>query len=227
MLTKLMTETSRRTADVDLSILSDEIYDDIKTRLTAIAEKLKHEGIIDRYKIKPEIKRTASGGITMYKNNIRIAGVDVGWHNLSYGVTVYETSVGKLYGFEIERMLSDKITAILSRKRFRRPKDIYDLLVITDAFDVDLRKILEYMTNRSNESGVQIEWENFPFSETVLCEYKTAYDRLVVESVYLNRILSKPEFEIAYERFGEIVIRLKAGGNYTWSAQSRAFKEVS
>ena len=39
MLTKIMTETARRTVDVDLSILSDEVYDDIRSRLTAICEK--------------------------------------------------------------------------------------------------------------------------------------------------------------------------------------------
>lgn len=208
MLTKIMTETARRTVDVDLSILTDEIYDDIKTRLSIICDKFINDGVIDSYTIKPEVKPTMSGGVTMYRDGRNIMGVDVGWHDLTYGITVHKTDVGDIRGFEIERMLSDKVSAILSRKRFRRPKDIYDLCMIMHSFSFNSNKVLDYMQKRESSSGVKTEWQNFPFSDAILREYKKAYDSLIVNSVYENRVLTKPDFSHAYDMFSKIVTNL-------------------
>lgn len=217
MLTKIMTETARRTVDVDLSILTDEIYDDIKTRLTAICEKFMSEGIIDRYTVKPEVKERMTGGADMYKDNIKVAGVDVGWHSLAYGISLYNINNTDVRGFSIERMLSDKITAILSRKRFRRPKDLYDVYAISSSFDVNMSEVMNCIKMREQHSGIATEWGNYPFDEVILKEYKKAYDKLIVESVYLERIVNKPTFEEAFDRFSIFVECLLRDVNYTWN----------
>ena len=226
MLTKIMAETARRTVDVDLSILSDEVYDDIRSRLKAICEKFLSEGVIDSYEVKPEVKPSMSGGCSMYKDGKKIMGVDVGWHDLSYGITVHDTPVGRLRGFEIERMLADKISAILSRKRFRRPKDIYDVCMIMHSFSFNTEKIKLYIQKREEHSGVETEWCNFPFSETILKEYGRAYDSLKINSVYKNRVISKPEFRYAYDKFSTLVTNLLAENALPiWDYAMQIFKE--
>lgn len=221
MLTKIMTETARRTVDVDLSILTDEIYDDIKTRLTAICEKFMADGIIDRYTVKDEIKERMTGGADMYKDNIKVAGVDVGWHSLAYGISLYSINDTDVRGFSIERMLSDKITAILSRKRFRRPKDLYDIHAISSSFDINVAEVMNCIKMREQHSGIAIEWENYPFDEVIIKEYKKAYNKLIVESVYLGRVIEKPTFEEAFERFSIIVECLLRDTECTWNHSLR------
>lgn len=226
MLTKIMTETARRTVDVDLSILSDEVYDDIRSRLEAICEKFLFEGVIDRYEVKPEVKPFMTGGADMYKNGKKVMGVDVGWHDLSYGITVHRTPIGNLIGFEIERMLADKVSAILSRKRFRRPKDIYDVCMIMHSFSFNTDKIKLYINKREEHSGVKTEWGNFPFSETILREYGKAYDTLKINSVYKDRVLSKPDFRYAYDKFSTLVVNLITDNALpTWDYAMQIFKE--
>ena len=226
MLTKIMTETARRTVDVDLSILTDEIYEDIKTRLSAICEKFMAEGVIDKYEVKPEVKPTMSGGVSMYKDGKNIMGVDVGWHDLSYGITVHHTPIGDIRGFEIERMLADKVSAVLSRKRFRRPKDIYDICMIMHSFNFDSSKILDYIKKRDEHSGRPTEWSNFPFTQEILKEYEKAYDKLIVNSVYEGRVLTKPDFRYVYSKFSDLVANLLSSNSLRyWDFGMQCFKE--
>lgn len=51
---------------------------------------------------------------------------------------------GNKLAFTVERMLSDKVTAILSRKRFRRPKYIYDVYCLTTALITKLQLATRY-----------------------------------------------------------------------------------
>ena len=193
----------------DFSIDDEKTYELVKTILTEIAEKFLKLGLIAEYKVKDTIAPTRSGGIDFYgESGKKILGVDVGLHTLSWGVTSYEFDITTLDGFTVERMLSDKIIAILSRKRFRRPKDLYDLWVITNNFDFDPSKVLQFIAKRGNA-----EWDNIPFSDIILVEYKKAWDSLVLQSPD-ESALEKPSFnEEVLPRFNIIALSLKNGSH--------------
>lgn len=224
MLTKLMSGYARQTTDIDFSILTDEIYTEIKRKLLKIAKHFADDGIIDSFTLKETIQPTMSGGIDFYKDGKKILGVDVGWHDVTYGTKKIKLDVGEVTAFEVERMLADKITAILSRKRFRRPKDIYDLFCITECFDLDTKKVKEYILRRTD--GADADWQNFPFNEDVIREYKRAYEKLVLNSIYKDVNLSKPDFNVVMERFNTIALSVQKPERYPtsiWNCSTKSF----
>lgn len=222
MLTKMIGDVARQTTDIDFSIASDELYEMIKDSLLEIASSFMDKNIIDDYKLKETIQPRCSGGVDFYKDGQKILGVDIGWHDISYGTTMMELDIGSIRTFEVERMLADKITAILSRKRFRRPKDIYDLYCISNCLSFDASKVAEYILNRTE--GVGAEWGNFPFSDTVLKEYEKAYNSLTLTSIHKNRVLERPLFMKVYERFCVIAWKVKEPTyEIYWSKERKCF----
>lgn len=222
MLTKLMSSRARQTYDIDFSILSDEIYESITKALENICLHFESKGIIDSYVIKESIKPTMSGGADMYKDGRKVLGVDVGWHDITYGTVIRKLDVGDLNSFEVERMLADKITAILSRKRFRRPKDIYDLYCISECMTFDTVKIADYIQRRT--SGAGADWQNFPFNDAVITEYEKAYNKLIVSSVYKDTVIEKPNFLDVIKRFDIIAEHVKdLSGNTIWDYNRLCF----
>ena len=200
MLTKMIPDLARQTADIDFSIQNSELYRELLITMEKIGEEFKKQGVIASYTIKPEVRERLSGGMSMYDATGRkILGIDVGWHNISYGTTNTNISIATVRSFTIERMLSDKIVAILSRKRFRRAKDIYDVYCISNCFDFDSKLVYEYILNRTD--GVGAEWDNIPFDETVMREYRKAYNALELQSIQKGRQLDRPEFETVLDRF--------------------------
>lgn len=207
MLNQLLGNASRMTRDVDFSIHNQDDYESVKRVLAEIAENFKREGIINDYKMKDTIKQTMSGGIDFYGfDGRKILGVDVGLHDIHWGIKQYQLDVAVVEGFEIERMLCDKLIAVLSRKRFRRTKDLYDFFAITSSFDFDYQKLQEYIARRGNA-----EWDNIPFSDTAAVAYKKAWERLVLRSFITGEDLHKPDFDSVIQRFYKIAIPLKAG----------------
>lgn len=90
-------------------------------------------GYVANYSIKEEIHERMSGGIDFYaEDGHKVLGVDVGLHDISYGIKHYNLEFTDVDAFTVERMLSDKLIAITTRKRFRRTKDLYDLYAITN-----------------------------------------------------------------------------------------------
>ncbi len=223
ILTKLIPDRARQTTDVDLSIMRKELYEDVKAVLNNIANKFMTDGVIDSFKVKDNIEPFMSGGIDFYLDNVKILGVDVGLHDISYGVRRLSLDIGELQAFEVERMLADKITAILSRKRFRRPKDLYDLYCITDLMDFDARRVAEYILRRTD--GVGADWKNYPFSDTVKVEYRKAYDKLTLNSIYTEVKLRRPPFDNAFDRFCDIAEKVHNPIiSVYWSAADKCFK---
>lgn len=221
MLTKLMASRARQTTDIDFSILHEEVYTEIKSKLREIAEHFVSLNIIDTYKIKEEIKPQMSGGVDMYKNGQKILGVDVGWHDTTYGTIIKDLDVATVQSFSIERMLADKITAILSRKRFRRPKDLYDLFSITECFTFDAKKISDYILRR----GSPVDWQNYPFTDEVLEQYEKAYNKLNLTSIYKGGSLSKPDFNFTYSRFCVVAEKVRDLDDGTvWDPVGHYFK---
>lgn len=225
MLTKLMPETARQTTDIDFSIASSDLYQSLIATMDKIGRFFISQGMIDRYIVKQEIREFMSGGMDMYDATGRkVLGIDVGWHDLSFGLTTTNVGVTEVTAFTVERMLSDKITAILSRKRFRRPKDIYDLYCITNCFDFSFRLVNEFIMKRTN--GVGAEWRNYPFSTTVLTEYAKAYYSLSVNSIVKDKTLKLPDFDAVIRRFDTICDGCLSKEDIRWDHLSGSMRDV-
>ncbi|KSV57904.1 nucleotidyl transferase AbiEii/AbiGii toxin family protein [Acetivibrio ethanolgignens] len=221
MLNKLI-PGSRMTFDIDFSIEEKKNYEVIKNELGRIAIEFEKAGIIADYKIKDSIAPTSSGGIDMYAaSGEKILGVDVGLHNISYGVKHYNIKFTEVQAFEFERMLSDKIIAILSRKRFRRAKDLYDLYAITNYTSIDFKKLVEYIEIRGGA-----EWDHIPFSDDVIVQYRKAWEKLVlIDSTVANVALDKPEFDDVLFQFYRFIMPVKNKLDCTkWSPLERRWK---
>lgn len=208
MLNQLLGGESHQTSDVDFSVVDEKSYEGIKDILRRIAEFFVERGLISRYTLKGDIAPGRPGGIDFYgSDGTRILGVDVGMHNLSYRTTKYDISVGEVEGFSIERMLSDKILAILSRKRFRRTKDLYDFYVLVHHYDFSYETLLYCTENRDNYDNSV--WDNIPFSEIVLEQYAIAWNKLRLVSYTEGSDLLKPEFGDVIALFNRIAFTVK------------------
>jgi hypothetical protein len=108
-----------------------------------------------------------------------------------------------LMRFTVERMLSDKLSAIYSPKRFRRTKDLYDVYILNAAFDIDYKKLKEYIERRNT-----IDWSKDPFREDVQIQYSAAYDKLKITNA-VNDEVYKPPFGKCMEVLHMIVNKLK------------------
>ena len=224
MLTKLIPDTARQTTDVDFSIQSSDLYAELIDTMHVIGKHLCQKGSISNYTVKEEIRPYMSGGMDMYDADGRkVLGIDVGWHDITFGTTTTTIDVCELRAFEVERMLADKVTAILSRKRFRRPKDIYDLYCITNCLDFNANKVNEYIMLRTEGQGA--DWRNFPFTEDVIREYEKAYNKLSLNSIRAGVTLDRPDFSDVLERFSVICRRLlNVESKPLWNAQRGWFE---
>lgn len=207
MLCKLLGRPARQTTDIDFSINNSELYQSLIKSFTHVGDKLVEDGYIVRYVVKDVIERFRSGGMDMYDESGRkVLGIDVGWHDIYFGTTATNIGITDVNAFTVERMLSDKVTAILSRKRFRRPKDIYDLFCITNVFDFDATLVNDFIVKRTEGAGA--EWRNFPFDEIVLREYEKAYNSLDITTVTKTH-REKPDFREVISRFDTVCWKLR------------------
>lgn len=207
-LTKLL-ENPRATRDIDLSIQDEKDYEEFKVVLNNIGHKLVDLGVIKNYLVKDKISLTSSGGIECYsEEGNRLFGVDIGLHQLVSGIGKLDFKFGIVNAFVPERMLADKIRAILSEKRFRRTKDLYDCYVLVQNYDLDFLELKKLVNERI---GQQVElWDNIPFSDTVLVKYSHAWDKLVLTSFFNpSQSLYKPGFQVVCSLFYKLVDPLK------------------
>ena len=163
-----------------------------------IAKHFADDGIIDSFTLKETIQPTMSGGIDFYKDGKKILGVDVGWHDITYGTKIVNLDIGQVTAFEVERMLADKLTAILSRKRFRRPKDLYDFYWITD----------------------------YPFKPEVIVEYRKAYNSLNLSGIYKKSELRRIPFDTVMERLDTIAVAVRDYTNLVnWNSNKKCLED--
>ena len=197
---------ARATKDLDFSIEEEKIYNlEVVPILEKIAETLIDKGIIDDYEIKDTPTKTTTGGLKTKINGVNSIGIDVGLHPIHIGNKRYKFRVSdNVNGFSIERILADKISASLSRKRFRRMKDFYDIYIIVTKFDYDEKEILNLISDRKPE------WGNFPFSETILVELLKAWNKLnLVSPEDENVIIVKPDFREVMQQYSRLILDLK------------------
>lgn len=215
LLNQLLGNHSRHTTDVDLSIAKKGDYELIKKCLSMIAEKFKSAGLITAYTIKTDIAEGCSGGIDMYDDlGRKVLGVDVGLHNIGYGVRHYDLSFTEIDGFTVERMLADKLVAISTRKRFRRTKDLYDFWAITNFFDINGATLADCIERRGGA-----EWDNIPFDPAIVEQYLHAWQKLDLRAFDGTDQIEKPNFDDALNRYYEFALALKAGNvNFRWES---------
>lgn len=195
-------DVPRNTIDVDFSIQIEDYYGRVKQVLCNIGESLKCNGIIDAYELKQDISLTCSVGIKLIRNtkDKKDLGVDVGLHNIEHGIVPINLIGNDAYRFSVERMLSDKISAIYSRKRFRRPKDLYDFYIITNCFDVDLKLLRNEVEIRGG-----IEWNLSPMKQEIVEEYRKAYNKLNI-----SRVSSSDIEDATLYPFDDVISRLSS-----------------
>lgn len=224
MLSKLIPEHARQTYDVDFSIQNSELYKELMSSMNAIGKKFIADGIISKYEVEPEVRKGHSGGMKMYLQSGKKIGIDVGWHDVTFGTTTATIDIAEVESFSPERMICDKVRAILSRKRFRRSKYIYDLYCITNSFDFDRDVVISYM--EKSEETEPTEWSNYPFNEVVMREYAKAYNSLSLNSVVTGKPLPKPDFDLVMSRFDALYRAFtdKSSIPSKWSHVTRCFE---
>lgn len=202
---KQLIKDSRYTRDIDFSIETEKNYQKAKHIMKSIIDYFLKIDLISSYEIKDSISPTSSGGMSFkLKRDGRSLGIDIGLHSLSYGTHIYSLEILPINGFSIERMLADKVSAILSRKRFRRAKDLYDLYILLGLFDVSYLEFTQCVSRRNPE------WENIPFSDTILGEYEKAWNKLVLRSAAdKDIVLNKPDFFQTIELFYQFALPVK------------------
>ena len=196
VLTKLLPDEARMTEDIDFSVSEAGQYYSIIPILNELGEVLKANGVIETYEVKGMIGERSTGGIHMRTSkDSKDIKIDIGWHDLSWGVQKWNYEGFDCNRFEVERMLTDKISAVYSRKRFRRPKDIYDIYILLRNFDIDMNKLRGYVEKRGT-----IEWDSDPFREDVYRELGKAYNSLNIVSISGEHIF-KPDFDKVMNMF--------------------------
>ena len=210
VLTQLLPSVARATEDIDFSISEEGQYMEIIPVLNELGNDLLSKGIIESFEVKPSISPNTTGGIHMTTNrDFKDIKIDIGFHDLSWGITDWKFNGFDCNRFEVERMLSDKISAMYSRKRFRRTKDIYDFYILTNNFDVSMDKLRNFIELRGS-----IDWDADPFREDVQKEYAKAYDKLVVRTIK-GQDLEKPKFRDIISRLQYFMMNLN--NNVKWN----------
>lgn len=223
VLNKIMpVPVSRNTRDIDFSIAIVEYYRDVVDVFKNVGDSLVSDGIIQSYEVKDTITSTSSGGIKLHRDSSQLKdlGVDVGLHDISHGTVPMSTLGFNVSRFSTERMLSDKISAIFSRKRFRRPKDLYDFYILTNCFNVSMSDLLSEVNIRNT-----IDWEATPFRDEVKVQYKKAYDSLVItDPKNMEKMVNKPDFGTVLDRV--FLFYNNWDQNIKWNCSDRSFENA-
>lgn len=197
MLSKVL-PASRMTHDIDLSILNQEEYENMKPKLKSIGEYFIQKGLADSYEIMDIIPQKKSGGIKLLSDNHKVViGLDISVQNLSYGITKEDINIAVVDSYCIERMLSDKLYVILSNKRYRRTKDLYDLYNITQYMNIDYKLLKECIYQRGYDEYL---FDNIPFSEEDVVKYVHSWNKLSIQDAKTGDVKKIPDLEEVLNR---------------------------
>lgn len=215
LLGSLLPDVARATKDLDCSILNIGLYNShIVPCLNSFARKVMRAGWT--YKV-AAITDTQSGGIKIYDADSKIIySVDVSVSKTELmGVKFYNICGSDILGSAVEKILADKCIATLSRQRFRRVKDFYDLYIILQsklAYNVeDVARIM--LAARSREEIVEL-LNNVPFSEEIVEQVEAAWSKLNLRSFSGEHIrLSRPEIlqvlSVVYQLYDKLKLLVR------------------
>lgn len=211
-------EKPRYTTDIDISVADTEYYANVKSVLCSAGNELIKHGIIERYEVKDIATVECSGGIDMYRtNNNRKLGADIGLRRVKEGTVPIYLSGIEARRFSICRMLSDKLRALHSPVGIRRTKDLYDVYIITNCFDVDMDELGSCI---DDDGGIDISMS--PSREDICNNHKHAYKKLRIDrSIDRAIVENKVEFDVVIKRVVMFACNINTG--VLWKCSDRTF----
>lgn len=201
-----LTGAPRYTADIDMSLLGGASYDNLKPLLVQYGELLKQEGRCCQYEVVPDvIPGRRSGGVTYYGATPQdlLFSVDISESECAFDtITINMTGVGKVVVTSVEQVMSDKLTVLFSKKRFRRVKDVIDIYTILSTCSVDWAKVIDCLNRRGNWP---LPADKYPFTEERLEQLEHAYDKYVLQNVDGSVVECKTPFKEVVQKIAPAI----------------------
>lgn len=205
VLSNLMPNEARLTHDIDGSLEGLELWEQFKDTIKIIGNEYLNDIGYSIIEYREPIIGKRSAGITIKSKGKESIGIDISIDDTSYGVIVSNIRGIETHIFSPERMLGDKISAMYSKQRFRRVKDLYDIYIMIHRFNIRSTEIMQCLTKRKfferiNES---------PFRQEVATQLEHAWDKLEIYSSRAGNIdLEKPDFTEVMRAFSLFVVPL-------------------
>lgn len=178
-------------------------YIKIKNSLETIAEKFIEENVIASYDITDEIAPNTAGSISFYNSkNEKLISIIIKYNDLGFGTASYTFSFADLQRFGIERILADKIIAIITSKNLKRTKDLYDLWVLPISFNFSYSKLLDYI---ELQGGIQCT--DLAVNDDEFVPYAIPWDEFNIVDLNGNP-LEKPHFRDVLRTLNVLVSNL-------------------
>lgn len=201
-----LTGAPRYTADIDMSLLGAVPYDNLKPILVQYGELLKREGKCCQYEVVPDvIPGRRSGGVTYYGSTPQdlLFSVDISESECAFDtITINMAGVGSVVVTSVEQVMSDKLTVLFSKKRFRRVKDVIDIYTILNTCSVDWAKVIECLARRDNWP---LPADKYPFTEERLEQLEHAYDKYVLQDIDGNVVEHKTPFKEVVQKIASAI----------------------
>ena len=195
LLNKLLPDTARSTVDLDASITGRELYyTSVVPILETFCKECLKDKLADSYVIR-DIQERKSGGVDLSLGGSKVLSVDISLRSIKspYNFKKYIFILNEVYGSSIEKIVADKCLSTLSRKRFRRAKDFYDLYIIKQGItDINYKIVKELMIEKVGIDEVNSLLDNYPFSEEIYIQLQHAWSKLSLENVKGEKIKNKP-----------------------------------
>ena len=197
LLNQLFPSDARSTNDLDVCVTTKKIYEEvIKDILKDFGESILTIEPGGRYQIR-EVGDGNKGGLVVYAGSgERIYSVDIALEtSVLIGVVEYEFSGVRAYGSSIERIICDKSLATLSKAKFRRVKDFYDIYIILKSkIKLEYSEICDLMIKRVGYEEVGRLLNGLPFLQKDTEDLIYAWNKLSLTRID-GEPLERPEFE--------------------------------
>ena len=215
--------STRDTTDIDLSIGNETDINLVYSVLRFIGDQFVENKAANTYEIRENISHTSSGRIKIELVDNTTVGIDVGLHDMTYGIHVMSENNNSFNVFKLERSLSDKISVLMSYKRFRRIKDLYDVAVIVKSCDLDYFELRECIQRRDNT----IDWSMIPFDDNIVEQVMKAWSKFDIARLGVEGRVS-PNFSAieALDLFYTLISPLAEGStdNRRWNHVTKCWE---
>lgn len=197
LLNQLFPEDARSTNDLDVCTTTRKVYEEvIKDILKDFGESILKVEPGGRYQIR-EVGEGDKGGLVVYsESGERLYSVDIALESsILMGVVEYEFRGIRAYGSSIERIICDKSLATLSKAKFRRVKDFYDIYIILKSkTKLEYSEICDLMIERVGFEEVERMLNGIPFQQKDTEKLIYAWNKLSLTRID-GEPLKRPEFE--------------------------------
>lgn len=216
MLTNGVVDTTRMTRDIDMNWNVEQLnYDSI---IKNIEKAISKTGLVGFEVVqRREAMIGVTAGLDVKCNGKVLFSMDINITNDPF-YSMYVTPSGVVFaGASINKIYADKVSAISSKKVFRRSKDIYDLFLLSRLEGYGLMEINTICKYQGNNIG-----DFFEFLNNV-SDINHAYNKL-------RGIINKPEFETLYGRVRDFCVPFIVGSykncNGYWNPKDSMWYEV-